>query len=201
MLQLCATFSSADLRNPSVGFARGVHTGTAERTSLEGVYLIVLEISIHFVLTLHVFVNDFSVQKMHLSPPRTSTQSGRKITSDPRNWTALPSKQFLHAASRVPPETRHPERVALQHASLPHWHTWLEGSRGFSWESFTWNPRIQLAMQVVQDSLDDVATGHLERADATLPTFALKDLHCRGRAGLSEECRWRREQNFRRIKQ
>lgn len=31
-------------KKPSVGFARGVHTGTTERTSLEGVYLIVLEI-------------------------------------------------------------------------------------------------------------------------------------------------------------
>lgn len=42
------------------------------------VYLIVLEISIHFFLSLHVFVGDFSFQKMHLSSPRTSIKAAGK---------------------------------------------------------------------------------------------------------------------------
>lgn len=60
-----------------------------------------------------------------------------------QNWTTVPF-DFLHGATRIPAEWRHPERVALQHATLPHWPHW--GAWGsIDWESYSWNKHIALA--------------------------------------------------------
>ena len=59
-----------------------------------------------------------------------------------QNWSSVPL-DFLHGASRTPAEWRHPERVALQHATLPHWGAW--GSEPIDWASYSWNRRIALA--------------------------------------------------------
>lgn len=102
------------------------------------------------------------------------------------NWTSLPSHHFLHGAARLPPELRSAERVALQHASLPHWQHWLQGDE-IHWDSFSWKPEISLAMQLVTN------VGTQDISVAATGTFALKDGACRGRSGArSQECQSRR---------
>ena len=111
-----------------------------------------------------------------------------------RNWTRLPSPGFLHPSLRIPSDERHPERVALQHAILPHWGVWVQGHAGranIAWKSFGWRPEVSLAFSLVAraDGTDVpptmavAGTGLWERR-WTHGDFAWADDECRGREGL-----------------
>ena len=84
-----------------------------------------------------------------------------------RNWTRLPSPSFLHPGQRRPLDARHPERLALQHAVLPHWGAWVHGRIARDWALFQWQPEVRLLWQPGD--------------------FAWVDFLCRGRAGLFNE--------------
>ena len=97
-----------------------------------------------------------------------------------KNWTTLPSPSFLHPVLRSPSDERHAERVALQHAVLPHWSEWLQGPSAMDWNSFQWPPDIRIALGQAPFSAQDSASAkQWELAD-----FAFADDDCRGRDGL-----------------
>ena len=96
-----------------------------------------------------------------------------------RNWTTLPSPDFLHPVLRIPSDERHAERVALQHAVLPHWGEWLQGHSATDWDSYQWPPDIRIALGQARFSAQDRSAKQWELAD-----FAWTDDGCRGRDGL-----------------
>ena len=110
------------------------------------------------------------------------------------NWTKVPSLEFLHGASRSPPELRNPERLALQHATLPHWQSWFQEVPFLDFgESFQWNSAVYLSMgALVGVDTDENWLSHYHKWERS--HFAWIDLRCHGRKALTSECQDHREQ-------
>ncbi|CAK9054566.1 unnamed protein product [Durusdinium trenchii] len=111
-----------------------------------------------------------------------------------RNWTTLPSSDFLHGATRSPPELRHPERIALQHAVLPHWHFWFEDIPFLDFgESFSWKSEIYLSVSTLVTFESDQGLEHAGGRKWESGDFSWINLQCHGRLGRAAGCENRRQ--------